>query len=270
MNDIQTAYDYILGKIGNIRPTVGAILGSGLGDFADSLSNPVIVEFSEIPGFPQSTVEGHQGQFVFGEKEGKQVVALKGRLHFYEGYDMQRVTLPVRIMSLLGVKTLIVTNAAGGLNPSFAVGDLMLIRDHINYSGDNPLKGQNLDQFGPRFPDCTNIYTNALADKLLAQTNENGLKLQQGTYLMVSGPSYETPAEIKMFSQWGADAVGMSTVPETIVAAHCGIDVIGISCITNLAAGISPENLSHAEVIEIAAKAKPNFIKALDLAIAGA
>ena len=270
MNDIQTAYDYIISKIGNIRPTVGAILGSGLGDFADSLENPAIVAFSDILGFPQSTVEGHSGQFVFGEKEGKQVVALKGRLHFYEGYDMQRVTLPVRIMALLGVKTLIVTNAAGGLNPGFQVGDLMLIRDHINYSGDNPLKGQNLATFGPRFPDCTNIYTNALADNLLTKTSAQGLKLQQGVYLMVSGPSYETPAEIKMFSQWGADAVGMSTVPETIVAAHCGIQVIGISCITNMAAGISEENLSHEEVIETAAMVKPNFIRVLDLAIAGA
>lgn len=270
MNEIQHAYDHIVSQIGNFRPTVGAILGSGLGDFADSLTNPIVVAFSDIPGFPQSTVEGHQGQFVFGEKEGKQVVALKGRLHYYEGYDMQRVTLPVRIMALLGVKTLIVTNAAGGLNPSFAVGDLMVIRDHINFSGENPLRGQNLDNFGPRFPDCTNIYTDDLARQLLSQAQAQGIKLQQGTYLMVSGPSYETPAEIRMFGNWGADAVGMSTVPETLVAAHCGIQVIGVSCITNLAAGISKENLSHDEVIETAALVKPRFIKVLDLAIAGA
>ena len=214
----------------------------------------------ELPNFPVSTVEGHAGRLVIGTLQGKTVVAMEGRFHYYEGYKMEEVTFPIRVMKLLGVKTIIVTNAAGAVNTSFNPGDLMVIKDHINLSGTNPLIGKNLDSFGTRFPDMSNAY-----DKDLRKIVENiatslKLDIKQGIYAMMTGPTYETPAEIRMVRAIGADAVGMSTVPEVIVANHCGIKVIGISCLTNMAAGILDEPLNHSEVIETSNRVKNDFI----------
>ena len=263
---INDAAQYIKARIA-AAPTIGLILGSGLGDFADGLENRVVIPFAEIPDFPQPTVEGHAGAFVIGSCQGKTVVALQGRIHYYEGHPQQVITIPVRVMALLGVKQIVLTNACGGVNLNFAPGDLMLISDHINYSGSNPLIGQNLDQFGPRFPDLSNVYTKELRTKIRKVAEENGIALRQGVYVMYSGPNYETPAEIRMFRMMGADAVGMSTVPEAIVAAHCGMDVVGISCITNMAAGVLPQKLNHQEVVETAALVHDKFQKLLNLVI---
>ncbi len=263
---INEAAEYIKARITS-APSIGLILGSGLGDFADGLEDRVVIPFAQIPGFPQSTVEGHVGAFVIGSCRGKTVVALQGRIHYYEGHSQQVITIPVRVMSLLGVKQIILTNACGGVNLNFTPGDLMLISDHINYSGSNPLIGQNLAQFGPRFPDLSNVYTKELRTKIMKVAEEHGIALRQGVYAMYSGPNYETPAEIRMFRIMGADAVGMSTVPEAIVAAHCGMDVVGISCITNMAAGILPQKLSHQEVVETAALVHDKFQKLLTLII---
>ncbi|MBR7162718.1 MAG: purine-nucleoside phosphorylase [Clostridia bacterium] len=263
---INNTVDHIKSKT-NQAPTIGLILGSGLGDFADGLENKVVIPFSDIPDFPRSTVAGHKGAFVIGECQGKTVVALQGRIHYYEGYPQQVITIPVRVMKLLGVQKIIITNACGGVNLNFNPGDLMLISDHINYSGANPLIGQNLDEFGPRFPDMSNIYTKDLRNKISKVAEENGIALRQGVYAMYSGPNYETPAEIRMFRTLGADAVGMSTVPEAIVAAHCGMEVVGISCITNMAAGVLPQKLNHQEVVETAALVHDKFQRLLTLII---
>ncbi|MDA8234051.1 MAG: purine-nucleoside phosphorylase [Clostridia bacterium] len=239
---------------------IGLILGSGLGALAEELTDKVVIPYKEIPHFPQSTVEGHAGQLVYGTLEGKQVVVMQGRFHFYEGYSMAQVTYPVRVMQKLGVKTLVVTNAAGGVNRSFTPGDLMLIEDHINLTGTNPLIGPNDDSFGPRFPDMSEAYNRelrALADKV---ATGQGFSLQRGVYAGLTGPTYETPAEIRHLAAIGADAVGMSTVPEVIVANHGGIRVLGISCITNMAAGILERKLDHAEVMETAERIKEKFL----------
>lgn len=211
--------------------------------------------------FPISTVEGHAGKLVIGNFQGKQVVAMQGRFHFYEGYEMNDVTFPVRVMKLLGVKTLIVTNAAGAVNADFNPGDLMLITDHINLSGRNPLMGKNLDDFGPRFPDMSNAYDKDLRNKVKEIANNIGITLQEGVYAMFSGPTYETPAEVRMARILGGDAVGMSTAPEVVVANHCGLKVIGVSCMTNMAAGILDQPLCHEEVMETSNKVKETFIK---------
>ncbi len=263
---INQAAQYIKARI-TVAPSIGLILGSGLGDFADRLEDKVVIPFSQIPDFPQSTVEGHVGAFVIGAFQGKTVVALQGRIHYYEGQPQQVITVPVRVMALLGVKQLILTNACGGVNLNFTPGDLMLISDHINYSGSSPLIGPNLDQFGPRFPDLSDVYTKELRTKIMKVAEENGIALRQGVYIMYSGPNYETPAEIRMFRMMGADAVGMSTVPEAIVAAHCGMEVVGISCITNMAAGVLPQKLNHQEVMETAALVHDKFQKLLTLII---
>jgi len=261
---IHAAAAYLLENI-SLRPQVGLILGSGLGDYADTLEERVSIPFSRIPHFPVPTVPGHSGALVFGKKQGKQVVVLQGRIHFYEGVSMQELTLPVRVLSALGVKTLILTNAAGGVNLDFRPGDLMLISDHINYSGANPLIGANLDAFGPRFPDMSDLYTASLRRAIREKAEENGLSLREGVYAMYSGPNYETPAEIRMFRILGADAVGMSTVPEALVAGHCGMRVAGVSCITNMAAGVLPQKLSHAEVMETAARVHDLFHSLVDV-----
>ncbi len=261
---IQNAVDYIRSRTA-AAPTIGLILGSGLGDFADTLENRQVIPFTDIPDFPAATVPGHTGAFVFGEKNGQSVVCLQGRLHYYEGHPMQVLTLPVRIMAKLGVKTLVLTNAAGGVNKDYRPGDLMLITDHINYSGMNPLIGVNDPELGPRFPDVTDLYSAALRLKIKLAAVEAGISLRQGVYMMFSGPNYETPAEIRMARILGADAVGMSTVPEALVAAQCGIHVLGISCITNLAAGVSPNKLSHQEVMDTAAMVHDKFHSLVDL-----
>lgn len=263
---INHAVDYIRTRT-SAEPTVGMILGSGLGDFADTLENRLVIPFTDIPDFPAATVPGHVGAFVFGTSHGKSIVCLQGRLHYYEGHSMQVLTMPVRIMAKLGVKHLVLTNAAGGVNPNYRPGDLMLIADHINYSGSNPLIGEHHEDFGPRFPDVTDLYSAGLRLKLKLAAVEEGINLRQGVYMMFSGPSYETPAEIRMARVLGADAVGMSTVPEAIVAAQCGIRCLGISCITNLAAGVSPNKLSHQEVMETAAMAHDQFQSLLNLVL---
>ena len=261
---IQNAVAYIRSRT-DMTPELGMILGSGLGDFADTLENPVVIPFTDIPDFPAATVPGHTGAFVFGTKYGRRVVCLQGRLHYYEGHPMQVLTMPVRIMARLGIELLVLTNAAGGVNKDYRPGSLMLISDHINYSGMNPLIGVTDPELGTRFPDVTDLYSSALRLKLKMAAVEAGIPLRQGVYMMFSGPNYETPAEIRMARILGADAVGMSTVPEAIVAAQCGIKCLGISCITNLAAGVSPNKLSHQEVMETAAMAHDQFHDLIDL-----
>lgn len=263
---IHTAADLISSRT-TVRPMIGLVLGSGLGDFCDRLQNAVKIAFSELPEFPRATVESHSGEFWIGTYKGIPILALRGRLHYYEGYQQSELTMPIRIMSLLGVKTLLLTNAAGGINTEFYPGALMLLEDHINYSGSNPLIGTNLSEFGPRFPDMSEVYDTALRDAVFLAAKNEGMDLICGTYLMYSGPSYETPAEIRFFRSIGADAVGMSTVPEAIVARHCGLRVLGVSCITNMAAGVLKKKLSHAEVLEAAERIKPQFLHLLDIAI---
>ena len=263
---INAAAAYILSAV-SLRPTVGMVLGSGLGDFADTLENPVRIPYTQIPNFPVPTIAGHAGALVFGKKQGKYVVVLQGRIHYYEGLSQKEITLPIRVLAAIGVKQLVLTNACGGVNLSFTPGDLMLISDHINYSGANPLIGPNLDAFGPRFPDCSDIYTARLRKIIREKAEEAGIGLQEGVYAMYSGPNYETPAEIRMFRILGADTVGMSTVPEALVAAHCGMEVVGISCITNMAAGVLPQKLSHAEVTEVAARVHDKFQHLLDIVL---
>lgn len=241
------------------EPEVALILGSGLGDLADEIENPVKIKYDDIPHFPVSTVEGHAGQFVIGMFEGRRVIAMQGRFHFYEGYSMQTCTFPVRVMKELGVTNLLLTNAAGGANTAYVPGDLMLITDHMNFAGTNPLIGKNDDKFGPRFPDASNIYDKTLNLKIRDIAKSLKIRLQEGVYVMNSGPSYETPAEVRMLRLLGADAVGMSTVPEALVANHMGMKVTGISCITNMAAGILDQPLHHGEVVETANMVKKTF-----------
>lgn len=247
------------------KATVGLILGSGLGDYAETLENKRFVNYADIEGYPVSNVAGHKSRFVVGEKYGKTVIAMQGRFHFYEGYPQSMLTLGVRTMKKLGVQEMLITNAAGGVNTSFHAGTLMLISDHINLSGGNPLIGRNPDEFGPCFPDQSNVYDRELRMKLKVLAAEKGVDLSEGVYLMMSGPCYETPAEIRMARIIGADAVGMSTVPEAIAAAHCGIKVLGVSLITNMAAGVLNQPLSHAEVTATANKASAEFAKLVDL-----
>ncbi len=261
---ITAAADYLMSRVPS-RPTVALVLGSGLGDYADTLENAVRIPYGEIPNFPQPTVEGHAGAFVFGRKQGKDVVVLQGRVHYYEGLSMAEITLPVRVLAAMGVKTLALTNAAGGINLGYKPGTLMLIADHINFSGANPLIGKNLPRFGPRFPDVSDLYTADLREKIRAKAYEHQIPLEEGVYLMCSGPNYETPAEIRAFRTLGADAVGMSTVPEALVAGHSGMQVVGVSCITNMAAGVLPVKLKHSEVMETAAKVHDLFQKLVDL-----
>lgn len=258
---VQEAAAYIKEKLGGRAPEIAITLGSGLGDLADHLVDAVQIPYGEIPHFPVSTVAGHKGQFVVGKLEGREVLCMQGRFHYYEGYDLKQVTLPARVMKLLGISTLIVTNAAGGINTGFRPGNLMLIEDHLNLTGENPLIGENLEVFGDRFFDMTVAYDaeyRALAEQLAAELN---IPLQKGVYAWLTGPNYETPAEIRYLRAIGADAVGMSTVPEVLVARHSGLRVCGISCITNLAAGMGDGLLSHEEVKETADRVKVDFIR---------
>jgi purine nucleoside phosphorylase I, inosine and guanosine-specific len=255
---IDSATDYIKSKIQS-SPAIGLVLGSGLGDFAQTLDDKISIPFGEIPGFPTPTVEGHAGFLVIGRHEGHLVAALSGRVHFYEGLPQNEITIPVRVLRRLGVGILILTNAAGGVNSGFKPGTLMMINDHINFSGNNPLIGANLGEFGPRFPDMSNVYTKELRTKIIKCAEEKGYSLAEGVYAMCSGPNYETAAEVRMFRQIGADAVGMSTVPEAIVASHAGMKVVGISCITNMATGVYDQPLYHEEVVETANRVKAEF-----------
>lgn len=243
----------------DLTPEIGLILGSGLGDLAQEVENAVIIAYRDIPHFPVSTIEGHAGRLVIGNLAGKLVVVMQGRFHHYEGYTLQEVTYPVRVMQKLGITTLVATNAAGGVNTDYAPGELMVIKDHINLMGDNPLIGPNLEEFGPRFPDMSEAYSKALIKIADDVAKDAGFKLQKGVYVALKGPTYETPAEIRFFRNIGADAVGMSTVPEVIVANHGGLKVLGISCITNMAAGVLDVKLNHEEVMETAERVKHKF-----------
>ncbi|MDF2722099.1 MAG: punA [Paenibacillus sp.] len=242
-------------------PEVGLILGSGLGVLAQAMEDVTVIHYEEIPHFPVSTVEGHAGQLLVGTIGGKKAVMMNGRFHMYEGYEVASVTFPVRVMKELGVKSLLVTNAAGGVNTSYTPGQLMLIRDHINFMFRNPLIGRNEPKLGVRFPDMSEAYSAKLRAVALQAAERVGVTLVEGVYAGVLGPSFETPAEIRMLRTIGADAVGMSTVPEVIVARHAGIEVLGISCITNMASGILDQPLTHAEVIETADRVKDRFVE---------
>jgi len=257
---LNSAVEYINAQIGDFKPEIGIILGSGLGDLADEYCK-VAISYSDIPGFEASTVSGHKGRLVFAQINGKNVVMMQGRFHFYEGHSIQKVVFPVKVMKKLGVKTLIVTNAAGGVNPAFNPSDLMIITDHINYMGVNPLIGANDDSMGDRFPDMSEVYTLEYIELVKRIAKKLGIDLQEGVYMALTGPSYETPAEVRMARVIGADAVGMSTVPEAVTASWAGMKVIGLSCICNSAAGVSTVGLSHADVIHAANVAKDRFKK---------
>jgi purine-nucleoside phosphorylase len=263
---VQEAAEYIESKFGSYTPSIGLILGSGLGDLGDQIEDAVYLPYEEIPHFPRSTVEGHAGRFVIGKLEGKDVMIMQGRFHYYEGYAMRKVVLPVYVMAKLGVGTLVITNAGGGMNRAFKAGDLMLITDHLNMTGDNPLIGPNDPELGVRFPDMSRAYDPeyiSLAKKLAGEvTGVDGeaLVLQEGVYAGISGPTYETPAELKMLAYLGGDAVGMSTVPEVIVASHSKLRVLGITCITDMAIGDELEPLTHEQVVKVANLTKPKFI----------
>lgn len=257
---IQEAANFLKSKFSQ-QPEVGLILGSGLGVLGDEIENAVKIPYSNIPNFPVSTVEGHAGQLVFGLLNGVYVLAMQGRFHYYEGYSFDKVTFPVRVMKELGIKQLIVTNAAGGVNESYNPGDLMLISDHINNMGNNPLIGPNDANMGVRFPDMSEAYSKQLRQSAKDIAKKLNLNIQEGVYVGNTGPTYETPAEIRMIRTLGGDAVGMSTVPEVIVARHAGLNVLGISCISNMAAGILDQPLNHEEVIETTEKVKLDFLR---------
>lgn len=261
MNEYERCFEaaeYIRSRL-DAKDAIGLVLGSGLGELGNEISDPIIVDYADIPNFPKTTVPGHAGRLICGKLNGTKVLCMQGRFHFYEGNDMKTVAMPVRVMKLLGVKALILTNAAGGCNKTFKPGTLMFIDDFINYMGDNPLYGPNDERFGPRFPDMTKALDpeyNELGKKCAEKL---GIDVRSGVYMGFRGPNYETPAEIRFAQTIGADAVGMSTVPEILAARHCGLRVIGISCITNMAAGITGEELSHKEVQETADRVKEQF-----------
>jgi len=242
---------------------VALVLGSGLGAFADALEGAQAIPYAEIPGFARPTVEGHAGRLVVGKVEGVVVAAMQGRFHFYEGYTLEEVTFPIRALGLLGAGSLILTNAAGGLNNSFEQGSLVVISDHLNLLGANPLLGKNDERFGPRFPDMSEVYDREYQDTAISEAHAMGVELRRGIYAALAGPSYETPAEIRMLRLLGADAVGMSTVPEAIVARHMGLRVLGVSCITNMAAGVLDRPISHEEVIETGERVRETFAELL-------
>ena len=255
---MKETIDFIKSRIGDFEPEIGIILGSGLGDFADEYDG-VKISYNDIPNFQKSNVAGHKGLLCFAEVAGKKVVMMQGRYHFYEGHSMKTVTYPVKVMKALGVKILVVTNAAGLVHKKFAPGDLMLISDHINFMGTNPLIGANDDDMGPRFPDQSEVYSKVLRDKVKDIAQRLNINIKEGVYFALPGPTYETPHEVIAYRTLGADAVGMSTVPEAIIANWAGMDVIGISCLTNYACGVIDQPLCHSEVIETADRVKSQF-----------
>ena len=247
----------------NVEPRIAIVLGSGLGDFADDFEEAVGIPYEEIPGFVRSTAQGHAGRLVIGKVDSVPVLAMQGRVHYYEGYSLDEVTFAVRTFGLLGVKTLVLTNAAGGINVALTQGALMVISDHLNLMGVNPLRGPNDERFGPRFPDMSAVYSPELQELVIEEAKAIGVELRRGIYGALSGPSYETPAEIHLLRTLGADAVGMSTVPEAIVERHMGVEVLGISCITNMAAGISDEPINHEEVMATGNLVRETFAELL-------
>ncbi|HEU0253369.1 MAG TPA: purine-nucleoside phosphorylase [Pyrinomonadaceae bacterium] len=253
----------------NVEPRIAVVLGSGLGGFADDFEDAVGIPYEDIPGFVRSTAQGHAGRLVIGKVDGVPLLAMQGRVHYYEGYSLEEVTFPIRTFSLLGIKTLVLTNAAGGINVQLSQGALMVLSDHVNLMGNNPLRGPNDDRFGPRFPDMSAVYAPELQELVVEEAKAIGVEVRRGIYGALSGPSYETPAEIHLLRNLGADAVGMSTVPEAIVARHMGIEVLGISCITNMAAGISDEPINHEEVMATGNRVRETFTELLRRVIAG-
>ncbi|MDF2503813.1 purine-nucleoside phosphorylase [Clostridium sp.] len=256
---IKKAKDYIL-SLDSRKIDVAIILGTGLGSIVDDIKDKLVINYKNIPEFPVSTVAGHAGELIIGTISGKRVLAMNGRFHFYEGYPMEIVTFAVRVIKALGVGDIIITNAAGGMNPDFEAGDLMLIEDHINFMGTNPLIGKNYEELGPRFPDMSSAYNRELITLAEKSAEKLGYTIKKGVYTAVSGPTYETPAELKMLRLIGGDAVGMSTVPEVIVANHMSMRILGISCITDMAIADNLEPLDHRKVLETANKAKTKFI----------
>ncbi|AEV29777.1 purine nucleoside phosphorylase I, inosine and guanosine-specific [Sphaerochaeta pleomorpha str. Grapes] len=259
LEKLQEAAQYIESKIGTDPVEIGMVLGSGLGDLAEVIENPIYVAYSEIPYFPVSTVSGHKGRLVIGMLEGKKVLCMQGRFHYYEGYGMDEVVFPIQVMHTLGIDNLLLTNAAGCVNKEWKPGDLMLISDHIKIMGDNPLRGPNYEELGDRFFDMSNAYDKDLRQVARGCAKAMGLELREGVYQLFAGPSFETPSEVKFARLCGADAVGMSTVPEAIVASHMRMKVMGISCLTNMAAGILEQPLNHKEVLETGEKVKESF-----------
>ena len=251
--------DFLLSKLGGFQPKVAMVLGSGLGYLGDLVEDPIVVPYGEIPHFKHSTAPGHKGQMVFGRLAGKDVAVMQGRVHHYEGYSYEEVSYGVRVLHLLGCGTMFVTNAAGGVNWNFQAGDLMLITDHIKIFMESPLWGENLPQFGPRFPDASHLYTPALQEVARTAARDLGIPLREGVYMYFPGPQYETPAEVRFARVAGADAVGMSTAPEVIVAGHCGMQVLGFTLVSNLAAGILDQPLSEQEVLDAAEACKDKF-----------
>jgi len=264
---MNPVYEKLLGCYESIKdripftPKVALVLGSGLGNYADSIDVKAEIDYHDVKDFPISTVPGHAGKFIFGYVDNVPVVCMKGRVHFYEGYPISDVVLPARLMKMMGAEILFLTNASGGINSSFSAGDFMMLTDHISIFAPNPLIGQNIDELGTRFPDMSHVYDVELQDKIRTAAKANNIKLQEGIYCQLTGPSFESPAEIKMLGKMGVDAVGMSTVVEAIAANHMGMRICGISCVCNLAAGISPTPLTHDEVQEAANNAAPKFEK---------
>ena len=255
---LMTCLESVRKKI-DFKPEVAQILGSGLGDFADGIQIEQTIDYTDIEGFPVSTVKGHKGRFVFGYVEKTPVVIMQGRVHYYEGYAMSDVVLPTRLMGMLGAKKILLTNAAGGANPSYKPGDFMMITDHITTGVPSPLIGPNMDELGTRFPDMSEVYSRRLQDVIRKCAKECDIKLQEGVYVQFTGPNYETPAEVRLAQRWGGDAVGMSTACEAMAARHMGMEICGISCITNMAAGISQKELNHKEVQETADRVAKSF-----------
>lgn len=258
MEMLNESARYIKGRLVS-QPEIGIVLGSGLGPLVDHIEDPREIDYKDIPNFPVSTVEGHAGKLVEGKMGGRQVLVMKGRFHYYEGYEIAQVVFAIRVFKLLGINNLLVTNAAGGINNSFKPGDLMLIKDHISLFAPSPLRGSNINEFGVRFPDMTEAYNRGLVEIARKAAKEADIDIQEGVYAFAQGPMFETPAEIRAFEALGADAVGMSTVPEVIVARHAGIKVMGISCITNMAAGILNQPLNHEEVIRTTKEVEKKF-----------
>ena len=259
MQKLNEAKQYIEKRTNGIEIYAGLVLGSGLGDMANEIANPIIIDYKDIPNFPVSTVPGHAGRMVIGELEGKVVLCMQGRFHFYEGYDMDKVVFPIQTMRMIGIKNLILTNAAGCVNAMWQAGDLMMITDHIKLCAESPMRGHNADELGPRFFDMSEAYDPELRKIVRQEAKKLGINLREGVYMFFSGPNFETPAEIRAARTIGADAVGMSTVPEAIAAAHCGLRTIGISCMTNMAAGVLDRKLGHDEVLETGLRVRDQF-----------